>query len=132
MSDALRDPSLLRLTVLTPEQILYEGEALWAQVPLVDGLVGVWPGHAPLVGRIAPGIVEYATAEGIQTVAVGGGVLRVNEGRAIVLVSALAADDLSGWSDAGAEEGADEEDVDLEALVESVFSDEELRELQGD
>ncbi len=130
MSDALHDPTLLHLVVLTPEQILYEGEVLWAQVPLVDGLVGVWPGHAPLVGRITSGMVEYATVEGIETVTVVDGVLRVDEGRAIVLVSALAAaGDLSNGLSAGDEDDAEEE-ANL-ALVESRLPTEELRELQG-
>jgi len=131
MSDALHDQALLYLAILTPEQILYEGEVLWAQVPLMDGLVGVWPGHAPLVGRIASGMVEYATVEGIETVTVVDGVLRVDEGRAIVLVSALAAvGDLGDGLSAGDEDDADEEEANL-ALVESRLPTEELRELQG-
>lgn len=131
MTDAPHDPNRLRLLVLTPEEILFEGDVLWAQVPLIDGLTGIWPGHAPLVGRIDRGTVEYATPDGIEAVSVAGGVLRVDEGRCIVLVSALVQGEPGGWSTDGPDAAVEESDADLEALIESALSDDALRELQG-
>lgn len=135
MSDAPRDPNRLHLLVLTPEEILFQGEVLWAQVPLIDGLTGIWPGHAPLVGGINRGTVEYATADGVETVAVAGGVLRVDEGRCIVLVGALAEGEVDGWTTGGA--GAEAVapgvgleaglEADLEAIIEDVLASSEER-----
>lgn len=132
MSDAPRDADRLHLVVLTPEEVLYEGDVLWAQVPLVDGLMGVWPGHAPIVGRIDQGTVEYATPAGIETVAVTGGVLRVDEGRCTVLVGALALAAPGAWSTGDPGGTGPEDDEDLEAILESVLPEEALRELQGE
>ena len=132
MSDAPRDPNRLHLLVLTPEEVLFAGDVLWAQVPLIDGLLGIWPGHAPLVGRMDQGTVEYATPAGIETVAVAGGVLRVDEGGCIVLVGALAHGNPGGWSTGEshiAKQGSDEE---IEAILESVVSGDALGELQGE
>lgn len=123
MSDAPRDPDRLHLLVLTPEDVLFEGDVLWAQVPLVDGLTGIWPGHAPLVGRIDRGSVEYATAEGTEAVAVAGGVLRVDEERCIVLVGALAREGADGWSLGESLDAAGlENDAEIEAILEGALS----------
>jgi len=132
VTDLPHDPNRVRLLVLTPEEVLFEGDVLWVQVPLLDGLTGIWPGHAPLVGRIDRGTVEYATSSGIQAVSVAGGVLRVDEGRCIVLVSVLAQGEPGGWSTDGLGAGEEESDADLEALIESALSDDALRELRGE
>jgi hypothetical protein len=134
VSDAPRDPNRLHLVVLTPEEILFQGAVLWAQVPLIDGMVGVWPGHAPLIGRIDQGIVEYATSTGTEKLAVASGVLRVDEERCIVLVGALAEGEPGGWSADGAGMEALETDGELEAIVEGVlaYADDPLRGLRDE
>lgn len=133
MSDAPHDPNRLHLLVLTPEEILFQGDVLWAQVPLVDGLTGIWPGHAPLVGRIDRGSVEYATAEGTEAVAVAGGVLRVDdEGRCIVLVGGLARGDVDGWSRGEVDTVGLEGDEEIEAILESALLGDVPGETQGE
>lgn len=127
MSDAPRDPDRLHLLVLTPEELLFEGDVLWAQVPLVDGLAGIWPGHAPLVGRIDRGTVEYATPSGTEALSVAGGVLRVDDGRCVVLVSALARDGADGWSLGESPDALGlENDAEIEAILEDAFSGEAM------
>jgi F-type H+-transporting ATPase subunit epsilon len=80
-------PKAVALSVLTPEQILYDGEALWVEVPLTDGLIGVWPGHAPLMGALGQGVVRFETHSGVREVPVSGGVLRVGVERCAVLLA---------------------------------------------
>ncbi|MBK9383833.1 MAG: F0F1 ATP synthase subunit epsilon [Planctomycetes bacterium] len=48
-----RPPFHLRL--ISPEEVIFDGPAKSLQFPGLDGLVGVLPGHAPLVAAIAPG-----------------------------------------------------------------------------
>jgi len=133
VSDAPHDPNRLHLLVLTPEEILFQGDVLWAQVPLVDGLAGVWPGHAPLVGRIDRGKVEYATSDGVETVAVASGVLRVDdEGRCIVLVGSLARGEVDGWSLGAMGAVGPEEDEEIEAILESALAGDTSAEARGE
>ena len=89
MSDAQTTSDRVHLSILTPEEVLFEGDVLWAQVPLLDGLVGIWPGHAPLVGAIASGVIAYRTSKNVQQVTTTGGVLRVGVERCAVLVNEI-------------------------------------------
>ncbi|NLG49126.1 MAG: F0F1 ATP synthase subunit epsilon [Chloroflexi bacterium] len=88
MSDEWGIPSQLRLRIITPEEALFEGEVDWAQVPLLDGLVGIWPGHAPLAAAISPGPVSYLAQGEIREVSVRSGILRVTPDECVVLVGA--------------------------------------------
>ena len=53
----------VNLTIVTPEQILFQGAVEWVQVPLHDGMIGVWPGHAPLIAAISAGTAQYRADE---------------------------------------------------------------------
>lgn len=116
-------PELL-LSILTPEELLYEGPVRWVQVPLEDGLIGIWPGHAPLVGAVGAGEVRYAAAEGEGGVPVEGGVLRVDAERCVVLVGLA-----PGYVEP-AEAPRDELVDKLEEALGEVLSEEQIEELQ--
>jgi|YNPNPStandDraft_1061719.scaffolds.fasta_scaffold16984_2 F-type H+-transporting ATPase subunit epsilon len=114
----------LLLSILTPEELLYEGLVRWVQVPLEDGLIGIWPGHAPLVGAVGAGEVRYATAEAEGRVPVEGGVLRVDAERCVVLVG------LAPTYAEPAEAPRDELVDELERALQETFSEEQIEELQ--
>ena len=78
----------LALRVLTPEQVVYEGAVRWVEVLLPDGLIGIWPGHAPLIARTASGPVRYGVGERLEQLNLGDGLLRVSHGECVILVSA--------------------------------------------
>jgi len=79
-------PRQVDLRILSPDQVLYEGQALWVQVPLVDGYIGIWPDHAPLVGSLGSGRVHWETGRGEREFLVQGGMLRVDADRCTILV----------------------------------------------
>jgi len=111
VSDAPAE-EFVRLHILSPEEVLYDGRASWVQVPLEDGLIGIWPGHGALVGALGEGEVEYAVGGDVRRLGVGRGVLRVTDERCVVLVSRLL-----GEED-GAEPGAPDRDALFEVLAE--------------
>jgi len=124
MSDASTILSEVQLRIITPEGVLYEGAVDWVEAPLDDGLIGIWPGHAPLVGAVAHGRVRFAVSGEEREMSVGGGVLRVDEERCSILVGAL-----------GAEAPAEEERQDeiaarLEQALYDAMTPEEIEELQ--
>lgn len=124
MSDELAAPERLQLAILTPDQVLFRGPVLWVQVPLEDGLLGVWPGHAALVGPLGHGVATYDTGDGIRESEISGGILRVAGERCSLLT--ISPD----------EQVPEEEDTDaslaiaLEAALQEHLTDEELARLQ--
>jgi len=125
MSDAPEGLATVSLRILTPEGVLYEGAVDWVQAPLEDGLIGIWPGHAPLVGAVARGRVRFATGGEQHEMAVGEGVLRVDEEGCAILVGAL----LSMETPAE-EEQQDEIAARLEEALYDAMAPEEIEELQ--
>ena len=90
MSDALGGLSgpTLMLRILTPDQLVFEGSVRWVEVLLPDGLIGIWPGHAPLIASTASGPLEYDPGTGVVRLSLGDGLLRVSHGECVILVSA--------------------------------------------
>lgn len=45
----------MRVTVISPEQAIFDGGATAVTAPAYDGLVGILPGHAPFVTLLGEG-----------------------------------------------------------------------------
>jgi F-type H+-transporting ATPase subunit epsilon len=67
---------VLRISVISPERVLYEGEADSLVAPAFDGEVGVLPGHAPMMTLLGRGELRLAGA-GARRFAVEGGFMQV-------------------------------------------------------
>ncbi len=67
----------LKLEIITPEKIALSEETTSIVVPATDGLLGIWPDHAPLLAGLKPGLVKYKTASGEKIVVVAGGFIEV-------------------------------------------------------
>ena len=79
----------LLLQLVSPERMLVDEQVTEAQIPALDGLIGVLPGHAPLVSELMPGGVLSYQAEGKEKVlAVYGGFVEVLPDRIRVLADA--------------------------------------------
>ena len=124
MSEELTAPERLQLAILTPDQVLYRGPVFWVQVPLQDGLLGVWPGHASLVGPLGQGVATYDTGDGVRETKIAGGTLRVAGERCSLLVS-LPEVDLDEMEDSDRSLA-----LALEAALEEHLTDEELARIQ--
>lgn len=67
----------LRVSVVSPERVLYEGEASAVVVPAYDGLVGILPRHAPMLALLGEGTMRVTTADGGRSFSVSGGFVQV-------------------------------------------------------
>ena len=67
----------LKLDVITPEHVALQDESDSVVVPAVDGDLGIWPNHAPLLAGLKPGVVTYKTASGMAKLVVSGGFIEV-------------------------------------------------------
>jgi F-type H+-transporting ATPase subunit epsilon len=77
----------MQVDLVSVERPIWSGEAnaVYARTP--EGEIGILPGHAPLLGALAPGwLVRIQQADGVeQTVAVHGGFVSVREDGVSVL-----------------------------------------------
>ena len=68
---------MLKLKIVSPEKILYDGEATSVKVPGVLGAMEILQNHAPLVSALTEGKVAYTTADGTEEIQVAGGFVEV-------------------------------------------------------
>ncbi|MBP3750533.1 MAG: ATP synthase F1 subunit epsilon [Prevotella sp.] len=68
---------MLKLKIVSPEKILYEGDATSVKVPGVLGGMEILQNHAPLISALTVGKVEYTNAEGTEQILVAGGFVEV-------------------------------------------------------
>ncbi len=85
------------LSILTPEQTVYEGKVEYVQVPGSEGYLGVLAGHAPLVTALASGFLTARLPGGDEKLwRVSGGFFEVADDHATVL-----ADEVGGEAPQG-------------------------------
>ncbi|GAB1342350.1 ATP synthase F1 subunit epsilon [Gemmatimonas sp.] len=67
----------LKVSVISPERVLYEGTARGVIAPAFDGEIGILPMHAPLMTLLGRGTLRVDTAGGEQRFQVNGGFLQI-------------------------------------------------------
>jgi F-type H+-transporting ATPase subunit epsilon len=83
------------LEVVTPERLLVREQVTETEIPLENGYIGVLPGHAPLLGELGTGDLEYVADGRRRHMLVSGGWAEVLNGRVRVLAtSAEKADEI--------------------------------------
>ncbi|HTR97732.1 MAG TPA: ATP synthase F1 subunit epsilon [Candidatus Acidoferrales bacterium] len=79
-----------QLSILTPEQTIYEGEVEYVQAPGTEGYVGVLAHHAALVTALTSGkLTARAKGGAEQHWQVSGGFFEVSHDRATVLADTI-------------------------------------------
>jgi F-type H+-transporting ATPase subunit epsilon len=68
---------MMRVTVLSPERSLYDGEADAVVAPAFDGQVGILPRHAPFLTLLGEGPLLVHSGTGESRFTVSGGFLQV-------------------------------------------------------
>jgi len=77
----------MHLQLITPEKILFEGEATYIGIPGSEGDFGVLDGHAATIATLKEGVVMVDLANGEKKeFAVTGGVAEVVPERCTLLV----------------------------------------------
>jgi F-type H+-transporting ATPase subunit epsilon len=68
---------MLRVSVISPERVLFEGEASSVIVPAFDGEVGILDHHAPMMTLLGRGTLRLSGGSAGQQFRVEGGFLQV-------------------------------------------------------
>ena len=75
----------IHLSLVTPEERVFEGEVSSIIIPAVSGLLGILPGHLPIVSQLGVGIVKIETEEGPKYIGVYRGYLEFFYNKANIL-----------------------------------------------
>jgi F-type H+-transporting ATPase subunit epsilon len=67
----------MRVTVISPERAVFDGDATSAVAPAYDGLVGILPRHAPFMTLLGDGTLTVRTEAGDRRFEVSRGFLQV-------------------------------------------------------
>jgi F-type H+-transporting ATPase subunit epsilon len=67
----------MRVTVLSPERSLYDGDAEAIVAPAYDGQIGILPRHAPLTVLLGEGELAVTHGAGVSRFTLAGGFLQV-------------------------------------------------------
>ena len=83
---------MLKVCVISPERVLFEGEAASVVAPAYDGEIGILDNHAPLMTLLGTGTLRLGGAGGDKQFNIEGGFLQVvNNNVRIVTEKAVAA-----------------------------------------
>ena len=71
----------LRLKIVSPEKVVFNGEVQSVTVPGTSGVFEILTDHAPIISSLQQGIVTYQTGDGSEktTLPIGGGFVAVQK-----------------------------------------------------
>ncbi|GGD71677.1 F0F1 ATP synthase subunit epsilon [Lacimicrobium alkaliphilum] len=100
----------VHLDVVSAEENLFSGRVETIQVTGSEGELGIYPGHAPLLTTLKPGMVRLVKQHGHEElIYIAGGVLEVQPGTVTVMADvAIRADDLDEQAALEAKKRAEE------------------------
>ena len=75
----------MTVEILTPDVVLYEGDAMYVGLPGSDGSLGILNNHAPLVTTLREGEVVVKNDKDEQTFTVKGGTVEVLNNHVTIL-----------------------------------------------
>jgi F-type H+-transporting ATPase subunit epsilon len=56
----------LHISLVTPEENIFEGDTDYLRIPALSGAMGILPGHMPMVARLSIGIVKIGSGDGAR------------------------------------------------------------------
>jgi F-type H+-transporting ATPase subunit epsilon len=77
-----------QLEIVTPTKLLVKEAAEEAQIPAVNGYLGILPGHAPLISELGVGEITYKTSGTTHTLSVAWGFVEVLPDKVTILAEA--------------------------------------------
>jgi len=77
--------SQLKIVIVTPETTTLDKSVDSVTLPMMDGLAGVLPGHAPMIGRLGPGELRAINGALVERFYVDGGFVQIDNNVVSVL-----------------------------------------------
>jgi F-type H+-transporting ATPase subunit epsilon len=75
----------LHIAITTPEKLVVDRQADYAEIPGKDGFMGILPGHAALLSELGEGKLTLTTGSKSESFTVAGGYVEVRDNHVRVL-----------------------------------------------
>jgi F-type H+-transporting ATPase subunit epsilon len=126
----------LHFELVSPARLLFSGEVASVTLPGTEGEMGIYPGHAPVLSTLKPGVVTvYKDGGTTDRIFVKGGMVEVNpQGLTLLAEVAIPMDELDAAALAKQIKNAEEDLADAkpgEAQRKATEQLNQLRELQS-
>ncbi|TYP95886.1 ATP synthase F1 subcomplex epsilon subunit [Sphingobacterium allocomposti] len=79
----------MKLTIITPDKLAYDGDVTAVTVPGSAGSFQILKDHAPIVSTLEDGKVIIQGAEGVVTLVIKGGVVEAKDNNVTVLAEGI-------------------------------------------
>ena len=80
---------MLKLRIVSPEQVVYDGDAVSVNVPGILGSFEILQNHAPIISALQIGKVVYTNNDGTHELDVHGGFVEVQKNKVSLCVEVL-------------------------------------------
>ena len=77
----------MEVQIISPDKMLFNGEATLVVVPCTDGQIGILNNHAALVSSLVKGVVKVKNEDKEEFYDIPGGVVEVSSNKVTVLAS---------------------------------------------
>lgn len=83
------------VSIVSAESSIYTGSAEYIIAPAVNGEIGIYPKHAPLLGKLKPGVVriKLPNQETQEIFAISGGFIEVHGTSVVILADIVVRSD---------------------------------------
>ena len=75
----------LQVQITTPEKLVLDRTADYAEIPGKDGYMGILPGHAALLSELGEGELKVTSGGKVESFAISGGYVEVRDDHVRVL-----------------------------------------------
>ena len=83
---------LLKVKIITPEEVAYEGQALAVTIPAEAGQMQVYQGHVPVLARVVAGTIRIELPQAAPvSFEADAGFLRVTQNEVSLLIDQITA-----------------------------------------
>lgn len=79
----------MKLEVVAPERIFYEGDVTFLEFTTTEGNMGVYPNHVPLTAIIAPGVLRIHENGEVKEAALMSGFIQILQDKITILAESV-------------------------------------------
>lgn len=79
---------LMKLQVICPDRMFYEGEVSMVELNTTEGEMGIYPRHIPLTSILSPGILTITEEDGLKNAALHSGFVQILPEKVTIMAEA--------------------------------------------
>lgn len=79
----------MKVKIITPDRVFYEGEAVMVEFNTSEGEIGVLKGHIPLTVVVAPGILNITEEDGVKKAALHAGFAEILQDSVVIMAEII-------------------------------------------